>query len=618
MCGITGAINFKNIKEKDKKFVQKFNSSISHRGPDASGAWSDDSVVFGHVRLSIIDLSPSSNQPMLSNDEDIVIVFNGEIYNHQEIREELKDEFVFKTDHSDTEVIINAYKKWGIEALQRFTGMFAIALYDRVKEKVYLVRDRFGKKPFYITTIEDTLYFSSENQAFFESGLLNKEFNDEAIYHYLTFLTVPAPQTFFKNVSKIEAGYYYEISVEGMSKHKYWDIADYLNQENSCSYNEAKEQTEKLLERAMKYRNVADVPISIALSGGLDSSLNLFYTKQNRSDEISTINISYEKTSKFDESVIAERYSKEMGVKYLPNQISEQDFIGWIEEYLGISKDIPTGDPNTVLMYGISKIARENGFKVLLVGEGGDEIGGYPIYERYIEINKFLKYVPKSFGNILINLPFLSIKIKKNIDSLFNGSIYIRRFIHGFSEYEKTIFWKKRKFKESSYDVLNSIADEVDNQKKDSLIRKIVNIEYKIRLAEMLLPRIDYPSMAASIEARSPFMDHTLVEYSATLPWDIKMKNGAKTIIKDIAKDKLPEYIVNAPKVGFGMLLNPFLQDTMPVWFKNDILDKKSPIKEYIKDEFLQDIYQKHLQNKNYGYQLWILYSLNKWMVNNG
>lgn len=147
MCGITGAINFKNIKENDKEYIVKFNSAISHRGPDASGMWSDENVVFGHVRLSIIDLSTGSNQPMLSHDEDIVIVFNGEIYNHEEIKKELKDEFVFKTDHSDTEVIIYAYKKWGIDALQKFTGMFAIALYDRAKQKVYLVRDRFGKKP---------------------------------------------------------------------------------------------------------------------------------------------------------------------------------------------------------------------------------------------------------------------------------------------------------------------------------------------------------------------------------------------------------------------------------------------------------------------------------------
>jgi len=486
---------------------------------------------------------------------------------------------------------------------------------DKVKEKVFLVRDRFEKKPFYITTINDTLYFSSENQAFFKSELLKKEFNDEAIYDYLTFLTVPAPKTFFKNVQKIEVGHYYEVSSKGMQKHKYWDIADFLNQENSCTFDEAKENSEKLLDDAMKYRNVADVPISIALSGGFDSSLNLFYTKQNREDEISTINITYEETSDFDESVLAEKYSKDQDVKYISKRISQKDFVEWIDEYLSISKDIPTGDPNTALMYGISKIARENGFKVLLVGEGGDEIGGYPIYTKLVKLDKILKFIPDWFINILLRIP-LPNKIKKKIHSLLENPAYARKFIFGFLEAQKGKFWKKSK-SYNSYKILKTLSDEINDKFKDSFLRKLLNVEYKLRLAELLLPRVDYPSMAASIEARSPFMDHKLVEYSATLPWDVKMKDGAKTIIKEIAKDKLPQYIVNAPKVGFGMLLNPFLKETVPIWFKNDILDKKSPIKEYIEDEFLIDIYNKHNQSKNYGYQLWILYSLNIWMVNN-
>ncbi len=614
MCGISGAINFSQIEKEDIKYIKQFNESILHRGPDASGIYSDKNVVFGHTRLSIIDLSENSNQPMVSGDEDVVVVFNGEIYNHQEIKDELKDEFVFKTDHSDTEVILNAYKKWGIKAIDRFIGMFAIALYDKNRAKVYLVRDRFGKKPLYWTNIKDTIYFSSENQAFFKSDLLKKEFNDEAIYHYLTFLTVPAPQTFFKNVFKIEAGYYYEMTKDGLQKYKYWDIADFLNQENNCDFDEAKEKTQELLEKAMRYRNVADVPISIALSGGLDSSLNLYYTKQNRDDKISTINISYEETSDFDESVIAEKYSKEMDVEYISKKISQKDFISWIEEYLTISKDIPTGDPNTALMYGISKIARDNGFKVLLVGEGGDEIGGYPIYNDLVKLDKFLKYIPEWLKDFVLKVPFPN-KIQKRVHSILENPAFTRRFIFGFSETQKKRFWKKGQ-EYDSYNILKKLNDEIVDNYEDSFLRKVVNVEYKLRLAELLLPRVDYPSMAASIEARSPFMDHKLVEFSASLPWHIKMRSGAKTIIKEIAKDKLPSYIVNAPKVGFGMLLTPFLQETMPVWFKDDILDKESPIKRYIKEEFLVDIYHRHLQSKNYGYQLWILYSLNKWMLN--
>jgi len=612
MCGISGAINFNGISETDVEFVRKFNISIAHRGPDAEGLFRDDIVALGHRRLSIIDLSETSNQPMHDADERCAVVFNGEIYNHAEIRRDLEKEYRFKTDHSDTEVILNAYKKWGIEALARFSGMFAIALYDKVEQKLFLVRDRFGKKPLYWTKLNGTFYFASENQAFFKAGLLKREFNDEAIYHYLTFLTVPAPQTFFRNVQKVEAGCYYEISAQGVQKHTYWDIADYLNREIACDFEEAKQETEKRLEEAMKLRNVADVPISIALSGGLDSSLNLYYTKLNRQDEISTINISYEQTSEFDESVLAQRFSQENKVAYIPKRISQQDFIAWIEEYLAISKDIPTGDPNTALMYGISKIARENGFKVLLVGEGGDEIGGYPIYETLEKLDNIMKYMPDSLRSLILRFP-LPNKIKKRVHGILENPLSCRRFIFGFSESHKKQFWKKGG-NYNSYKVIEDLSDEITGKFKDSFLRKILNVEYKLRLAELLLPRVDYPSMATSVEARSPFMDHKLVEYSASLPFNLKMKNGAKTIIKAVATGKLPDYILNQPKVGFGMLLQPFFEKTITEWFKRDILETDAPIKGYIEEDFLNNLLVQHKKTENYGYQLWILFSLNKWM----
>lgn len=616
MCGITGAIAFNKIGTEQLKYITEFNKFLTHRGPDAGGVWNDKNVVFGHRRLSIIDLDESSNQPMVSADGDVVIVFNGEIYNHEDIKKELKDEYLFKTDHSDTEVVINAYKKWGIKkALEKFAGMFAIALYDKVLDKVYLVRDRFGKKPLYYTTVNNTLYFSSENRVFFDSRLINREINDEAVYHYLTFLTVPAPQTYFNGVYKVEAGYYYEISQKGTIKHKYWDVADYINQPNKCTFEEAKEKTEGLLNKAMRYRNVSDVPISIALSGGLDSSLNLYYTKRNREDEIATINIAYEKTSKFDESVIAGKYSLETGVKYIPQKITQQDFIGWIEEYLDKSRDIPIGDPNTALMYGISKIARKNGYKVLLVGEGGDEIGGYPIYEKLVRLHKYVDFIPNWIKKTSLWLP-LPGKLKERVERLLGSPANTRRFIFGFTELQKKQFWKKGEGY-NSYEVIKNLSDEISINSGDRYLRKVLNVEYKLRLAELLLPRVDYPSMAASVEARSPFMDHKLIEYSASLPWDLKMKNGPKTIIKSIAEDKLPDYIINAPKVGFGMLLHPFLKETMPVWFKQDILEKEAPIKAFVKEEFLKDIYTLHMRSKNYRYKLWILYALNKWMVKN-
>lgn len=613
MCGIAGAINFEGLDNSVHEKIKSCTDALTHRGPDAEGHWQDQDVSLGHRRLSIIDLSEQSNQPMLDGDGTVAVVFNGEIYNHADIREEIGDSFEFKTDHSDTEVIINAYKKWGIDCLERFVGMFAIALYDISQKKIFLVRDRLGKKPLYWTEVDDTLYFTSEIQSLFEAGILEKTINPESIYHYLTFLTVPAPQSFYQGINKVEAGHYLEISNGELIKKQYWNLSDHLNTKGNLSYDEAVAESKKLLEASMVHRNVADVPISIALSGGLDSSLNLCFTNSFRSDEVSTINISYEETSEFDESQIAEKYSEELGALFLPKKITEKDFINWIEEYLSISKDIPTGDPNTALMYGICKIARQNGFKVLLVGEGGDELGGYPVYEKLVVFDKFTRLVPSFLFSFLSKIPFPS-RLGKKIRSILDCPSYARRFLFGFTEKQKKDFWKKEKSYDS-YAVIKDYCDEVGNDSKDSFLRKLLNTEYKLRLAELLLPRVDYPSMAASVEARSPFMDHKLIEFTSSIGFELKMRDGPKTILREIAKKILPGYIMDQPKVGFGMLLNPFLKKTIPIWYEREILEQDSPIKKYIDADFLYGIHQEHVNGVNQGYRLWILFSLNKWLT---
>ncbi|MDA7548643.1 asparagine synthase (glutamine-hydrolyzing), partial [bacterium] len=458
MCGISGAVNFEGLNPDTKNNVLKINNSMCHRGPDAKGLFSDKFVSLGHRRLSIIGLNEASNQPMQSINDDIVIVFNGEIYNHEEIRKELENEFKFKTENSDTEVIINSYKKWGIKCIDRFIGMFAFCLYDRNKEKIYLVRDRLGKKPLFFTNINNTIYFSSESQAFFKANILDKKINSEAVYHYLSFLTVPAPLSFFDKVEKVEAGYYHEISKKGVKKTQYWNISDFLNDKIDHTFNEALKNTQDLLDKAMVHRNVADVPISIALSGGIDSSLNLYYTKLNRTDETCSINIAFEKDSRGNESLAAKKFSEQQDVKFIGKVLSQDEFIDWINGYLNISKDCPAGDPNTALMFGISKIARENNFKVMLVGEGGDEIGGYPVYFQLNTLNKLFKYIPSILFKALKLLPRNSLtrKIHRAVDS----PLYAARFIFGFPENEKKTFWKKNSY--DSYKIIKRLSDEVE------------------------------------------------------------------------------------------------------------------------------------------------------------
>jgi asparagine synthase (glutamine-hydrolysing) len=609
MCGIAGCIGLsKQITEDVTKQVIKMTEQLSHRGPDGSGFFSDNKVAFGHRLLSIMDLSPYSKQPMSDADDKIVIVFNGAIYNHNELRKELEPYYKFRSVHSDTEVIIYAYKKWGVDFVQKLSGMFAIAIYDKINHEIILLRDRLGKKPLYYLNNSGYLYFCSEIYPLFSSDIIQKKLNEKALYNYLTFLTTPAPDSFYENVFKLESGYMLKISQESIKKVKYWDIADFINQDNKTNFHDAKRITEELLERSMYYRNVADVPISVALSGGLDSSLDLYYSKK-LNPTINTVNLAYTEKSKFDESNIAGKFSKDLNVPFRPLKISDQTINDTISEYLNIQMDMPAGDPNTILLYYISKMVHNEGGKVLMVGEGGDEIGGYPVYLKLHDEYLRLRRIRPILQDILKALP---LKYARKWDCFYQGKIISRRHIHGFYEIEKNQFWNGEKDL-NSYIYLKDLMAEIRDDLPDSFLRKILNIEYKLRLPELILARIDYPTMASSIEARSPFMDHKLIEFSSSLDFEVKMANGAKSILKSLAKEKLPDYILTHPKVGFGMLLTPFFRNTLPEWYRREIIEKDAPVHKYISKKFITKLYN---QNKvvYLGSRLWVIYSLNKWL----
>jgi len=608
MCGILGVISYNNVNTSDEESVIDMQKEILHRGPDNQSIWRDNSVVYGHNRLSIIDLSNQANQPMLSVDKDIVICFNGEVYNHEEIKEELLNSQKFNTDHSDTEVIINAYKEWGIDkTLSKLKGMFAFSLYDIKNNVNYIVRDRLGKKPVFYTLLNNKLVFASEVKALLSLKDIDKTINDEAIYHYLSLLTVNAPNTFFKHISKLEAGTYIRYTSNNkVVKKTYWNITEHINKQNSDSYEDAVNTIEKKLKRSMVYRNVSDVPISLALSGGVDSSMNLYYSSQ-KNKQLNAINLDYETQHEFSESKNAKRFSEALGVKYTQMQINQTIFEEELFKLCEIQKDMPFGDPNSVLLYYIAKEANRQKSKIILVGEGGDELGGYPVYSSMDKEQKIISKIPKALRSLLKYIP-----LRKRYDFFYKGNLVSRRQIHGFTEYDKKQFWKGKKY--NSYKILYDLMQQVKDKTPDDFLRKVLNIEYKLRLPELILARVDYPTMAASIEARSPYMDYELIEYCAGLSYDLKMKNGAKSMIKDVANTVLPSYIVNAKKVGFGMLLTPFLSESLPKIFEKEIIKEVSaPIKEYIKESFLINLHKKS-GNEKIGYQLWIIYSLNKWL----
>jgi asparagine synthase (glutamine-hydrolysing) len=607
MCGILGLINKDNISNSIRIDFENALKSLTHRGPDNQDIYANKNIIIGHTRLSILNLDSSANQPFISKKKDIVLTFNGEIYNYEELRKELN--YTFITKNSDTETLLACYEIWGIEkTLQKINGMFAFVIHDFKKNETHLVRDRLGKKPLYYTLHEDSLFFSSEIKSLLKFNQIQKKINEESIYHYLTFLTVNAPNTFYQNIFKIEAGCHLTFKNNTISKNFYWDIAKFINKKNLLKDDIVKKTFEKKLLNSFKLRNISDVPISIALSGGIDSSLNLIISNKLNTNNVSAITIESESSNLNNEAEYAKELCQKLNIKHSTKKINAEEFFNYFETFTTIHKDTPCSDPNYVLMYVISSILKENNQKVLLVGEGGDELGGYPVYTKLLKEKKIIDLIPKAFYPMLKFFP-----LKKPFDFFVKKTLISRRHVHCFTETEKKNFWKKSQ-SYNSYEILKKYMDEITIKTNDSFLKKVLNVEYKLRLPELILARIDYPTMAASVEARSPFMDYNLIEFAASLPFDLKMKSKPKYLLMHFAKKYLDYSILKRKKIGFGMLLEEILNEHVPKQFEKDIQNPKAPILDYIKVSYLKKIIKSHKKNKKYGYNIWTLYALNKWL----
>jgi asparagine synthase (glutamine-hydrolysing) len=590
-----------------------------YRGPDDAGLYISENgkIGLGHRRLSIIDLSPRAKQPMSNENRTIWIVFNGEIYNYRYLRKKLKEKgHIFKSC-SDTEVIIHLYEEKGIDCVNDLEGMFAFALWDEKEEKLFLVRDRIGIKPLYYAVTNDRFIFASEIKALFMSNELVKEINPESIYHYLTFLTVLVPNTMFKNIYKVEAGTILKIDKSGqICKTRYWNPANFLNKPlRDGNEDEIIKTTEDLLKEAISLRLISDVPLSATFSGGVDSSLIVSLMRE-QTDNVLAMTMDYEIESHYSETKIAKLIANRLDISLDERKVTSEDYFKAVNDFLKIQSDYPAGDPNIILLYVISKLTKESGVTVCLVGEGGDEIGGYPIYldiNNEFKILKHFSSLPSSFKKGIYNL--CSEKIKGRLGIALGNSVVSRRHIHAFTEEEKKKMWLGDKVS-SSYLLLETFMDEIDTKTEDEFLRKVLNVEFKLRLPELILPRVDYPTMANSIEARVPLLDHKLVEYSLRLPSSIKMKNDeAKYILKRVLCNYIDKKYVYRKKVGFGMLLTPFLKNILPNWFKNEILDKNNhPLFAYIDKKYLLRLHDEHKKRKNNGFKMWTIYALGKWL----
>ena len=570
MCGLVGVYSF-NGKPVDENLLIKMRDTMVHRGPDGAGAWvsEDRKVGLGHRRLSIIDLSEAAAQPMCNEDATLWISFNGEIYNHAEIKSELQNigNHKWKTDHSDTEVILHAFEQWGIHCLEKFRGMFAIALWDGKRRELWLIRDRIGIKPLYYSILSGRINFASEIKALLEDPEQKRAVDEEAFFHYLSFLTAPAPMTLFAGIKKLPAGTWLNIKEDGQIRlNRYWDVWDHTKSLMDISEEEIAERILSELRTAVRLRKVSDVPVGVFLSGGVDSSTNAALFSEGEERPIKTFTIGYE--GEYPSYPNELRYARQMathvGAEYHERILTQNDLLDFLPRMVHL-QDEPIADPVCVPVYYVSKLARDNGVIVCQVGEGADELFcGYSTWKRALQIQY---YDDLSVPRLLKKIGLIGIKSVGKGDTVYYE--WLRRGTAG-----QPIFWggaeaftdvQKKKLLShklrktfgdlTSWEILKPIRRRYEEKAwEKSHLNWMTYLDLNLRLPELLLMRIDKMSMGVSLEARVPFLDHKFVELAMSIPASVKTKNGIlKYILKKAVRGLIPEELVDRKKQGFGV-----------------------------------------------------------------
>lgn len=572
MCGIVGALDFaRHDSIITKDYITRMRDTMLHRGPDGGGIWisKDGRVGLGHRRLSIIDLSDSASQPMSNEDGSIWVTFNGEIYNHAEIRAELEKSgnHRWKTDHSDTEVIIHAFEQWGIDCLEKFRGMFAIALWDGRKNELWLIRDRIGIKPLYYSVHHGRITFASEIKALLQDPEQKREVHEDAFYHYLSFLTTPAPQTLFDGIKKLPGGTWLRVSEDGrMQEYRYWDVWDHTRRLEGVSEEEIAEMILAELRTAVKLRKVSDVPVGVFLSGGIDSSTNAALFSEGEGGPVKTFTIGYQGSYQTYQNEVhyARRMAQEVGAEYYERLLNIDDLIDFLPHMVHL-QDEPIADPVCVPVYYVSKLARDNGVIVCQVGEGADELfWGYPGWKTALQLQAYDNLpVPRCFKKWgLKGLELAGKQYSSYYEWLRRGSVGQPIFWGGaeaFTESQKNRVLSPRLKKQfqglTSWEALKPIWQRFQNKAQDrSYLNWMSYLDLNLRLPELLLMRVDKMSMGVSLEGRVPFLDHKLVELAMSIPEEVRTRNGElKHILKKSVRGLIPDELIDRKKQGFGV-----------------------------------------------------------------
>jgi asparagine synthase (glutamine-hydrolysing) len=627
MCGICGIYNF-NGRDVVESLLTAMSNTIAHRGPDDSGSYvsKNRKLGFGFRRLSIIDLSPAGHQPMCNEDGSVWIVFNGEIYNHIKIRRELEALGHNYRSHSDTETLIHAYEEFGEQFVHKLEGMFAMAIWDERKEKLLLYRDRIGIKPLYYTVAQNQLVFGSEIKAILEHPSVKRGLSEVAFYHYLTFINTPAPYTMFKDIFKLEPGHYLVVGKHGnITNNEYWDAIVPKSGEDYNNEEYCKRRIRELLTEAIEKRMMSDVPFGVFLSGGIDSSTNVALMSQLMNRPVDTFSVAIEGQEEFNEFQYARQIRDLFKTNHHEVVINSDTFLEFFPKMV-YHQDEPLADPVCVPLYYVSKLARDNGTIVVQVGEGSDEqFCGYTSYARVLKLYYRFGLLGRMPGVVTRNMyrsivPLLAAQKKDYRQNIIKNLLYKDELFWGnaiaFYEAEKHKLLSDQLLSrldgQNSRDVVEGYFSKIGKAKHVDYAEKLIYLEFKNRLPELLLMRVDKMTMATSVEARVPFLDHKLVEFSMNIPWELKIRNGeTKYILKKAVEGLIPDSIIYRKKIGFTGSSRNMLTGKIYQYAKNMLLTGSDS---YFNREYLSQLLEEYEHKGiNYSLQIWCLLNFKLW-----
>lgn len=620
MCGIAGILQL-NDMPADDSLIRRMTDAMSHRGPDADGFFTENELAFGHRRLSIIDLSAAANQPFFDHSGRYVIVFNGEMYNYQEVKP-LIDDYNFHTT-SDTEVLIAAYAKWGPDCLRYFRGMFAFAVWDRQEKELFIARDRLGVKPLYFYQDEHRLLFASEIRSILSTGWVKRKLDTAALVDYFTYQSVSYPYSLVEDIQQLQAGAWMKIKNGQVVKQAYWDVTGTTPNFDFSDRRNVQKKIRDLLLQSVERRLVSDVPVGAFLSGGIDSSAVVGLMAEAGKSRPNTFNVSFEE-KEYDESYYAELIAKKFNTQHTRLLMKPTVFLDELQNALN-AMDIPSGDG--INSYVVSKAIRRNGMTVALSGVGGDELfAGYPFFAQYLRLQKMGAWWMMPAGaRRMLSDAWAGRETqgrKGRMKQLLQGaSPSIDHVYPVFRQILSPFLLDRLTTLATGGRTCTSVEKDLKSRQEQlarlPLLSQVSAAEYLGYTQHTLLKDTDQMSMAVSLEVREPFFDQDLLEFVLAIPDQLKKPVYPKSLLVESLKPMLPDEVVHRKKQGFLFPWDIWLRQELRSFCDRQL--KNMAQRPFIKGDALLAYWQRFLagDNNTRWAEIWLFVVLEYWLERN-